>query len=146
MLDSARTAIATQGGGARGVGLLYVAVGAIWWPGLVVAAVVICTGQSRGRVAADTYGLLVDAATRMHTGQLAISLGIRHTGLPDRRAGRALTCVLPGPDPPDPDHLRLAPLRTQQTRLHEPKKRKGRGARTASRRRARMGEAPRANK
>lgn len=141
--------VTAQGGGARGVGLLYVAVGAIWWPGLVVAAVVICTGQRRGRVAADTYGLLVDAATRMHTGQLAISLGRRHTGLLDRRTGWALTCVLQGQTHliPITSGWPEGPTTTDTPdELHEPKNRRGCGARTASPRRARMGEAPRANK
>lgn len=86
MSDSTRTAInaaresLASAAVLVGWGLLYMAIGALWWPGLLAAAVVICTGRSRARVAADTYGLLLEAAARLYTGPLATSLGIDHTG------------------------------------------------------------------
>lgn len=79
-----------------GWGVLYLAIGAVWWPGLLIAVVTMVTARRRARSAAETYGLLVEASARLYAGTLAVSLGLDHTGPLDRRTGWALTCVLQG--------------------------------------------------
>ena len=43
------------------LGLLYLAVGALWWPGLPIAAAALVTARRRARTACDMYALLVEA-------------------------------------------------------------------------------------
>ena len=54
------------------------------------------TAWRRGRTAADTYALLIEAAARLHTTDLARSLGLDHTGPLNQQTGWALTCLLQG--------------------------------------------------
>ncbi len=77
-----------------GWGLLYVVVGAFWWPCLPVALVVMITAWRRGRAATDTYALLVDATVRMRSAGLAHDLGLPHEGPLTRETGWALTTLL----------------------------------------------------
>ncbi len=79
-----------------GWGLLYLALGCLWWPSLSVAVVVLGTGWRRARTAADGYAQLVEASTRLYTVGLAQGLGLNHSGPLDRRIGFALTCLLQG--------------------------------------------------
>ncbi|MGQ0773244.1 MAG: hypothetical protein ACT4NY_02305 [Pseudonocardiales bacterium] len=79
-----------------GWGLLYLIAGTLWWPGLLIAAAIIGTAWRRARTAADTYALLIEAAARLYTADLARSLGIDHTGPLNQRTGLALTCLLQG--------------------------------------------------
>lgn len=79
-----------------GWGLLYLVVGALWWPGLLIAVAIVGTAWRRARTAADVYALLVEAAGRLHTADLARSLGIDHSGPLNQRTGWALTCLLQG--------------------------------------------------
>ena len=79
-----------------GWGLLYLAVAALWWPGLFLATTTIITAWRRARTAADTYALLIEAATRLHTPNLARALGLDHTGRLTQQTGWALTCLLQG--------------------------------------------------
>lgn len=79
-----------------GWGLLYLAVGALSWPGLFIVTATMATAWRRGRTAADTYALLIEAATRLHTAELARSLGLDHTGPLNQQTGWALTCLLQG--------------------------------------------------
>lgn len=107
-----------------GWGLLYMVVGALWWPGLLIAVVIVGTAWGRARTATDTYALLVEAAGRLHTAELARSLGIDHSGPLNQHTGWVLTCLLQGrthliplttgwptspPRPPAPEQLRDAP-------------------------------------
>lgn len=79
-----------------GWGLLYLVVGALWWPGLLIAVAIVGTAWRRARTAADVYALLIEAAARLHTADLARSLGIDHTGPLNQQTGWALTCLLQG--------------------------------------------------
>jgi hypothetical protein len=87
-----------------GWGLLYLVVGALWWPGLPIAVAVIVTARQRARRATDTYALLVEATVRLHTISLAHDLGLEHSGPLSRETGWALTNLLQdrrSPNPPD---------------------------------------------
>jgi hypothetical protein len=77
-----------------GWGVLYVLVAVVWWPGVVVPAVVVTTGWRRFRAATDTYATLVEAAVRLHSRELAQHLGIGHNGPLTKRTGAALTGYL----------------------------------------------------
>ncbi|GAB2810280.1 hypothetical protein [Streptomyces daliensis] len=77
-----------------GWGLLYGVVGALWWPGLLVAAGVVGTGWRRFRAATDEYALLTGAAVRLHAHELARALAIGHAGPLTKEAGTALTAYL----------------------------------------------------
>lgn len=79
-----------------GWGLLYLVAGALWWPGLLIAVAIVGTAWRRARTAADVYALLIEAAARLHTADLARSLGIDHTGPLNQQTGSALTCLLQG--------------------------------------------------
>lgn len=68
----------------------------MWWPGLPIAVVIVGTAWRRARTATDTYPLLIEAAARLHTADLARSLGIHHSGPLNQRTGWALTCLLQG--------------------------------------------------
>jgi hypothetical protein len=92
---AARQAL-TRAATLAGWGLLYLAVSALWWPGLLIAVATTGTAWRRARTAADTYALLIEAAARLHTAELARSLGIDHTGPLNQQTGWALTCLLQG--------------------------------------------------
>ncbi|OPG13481.1 hypothetical protein [Microbispora sp. GKU 823] len=77
-----------------GWGLLYAAVGALWWPGLLIAAVVLGTGWRRARTAVDAYAELVEATVRLRTAALAGDLGLEHTGPLSPATGKAVTDLL----------------------------------------------------
>lgn len=77
-----------------GWGLLYLAAGALWWPGLPIAAAVLLTAWRRARTACDVYALLVEATVRLQSADLARRLGLDHTGPMTRESGVALTDLL----------------------------------------------------
>jgi hypothetical protein len=77
-----------------GWGLLYIVVGALWWPCLPIAIIVIVTARQRARTAVDSYALLVDATVRLRTTSLAQDLGLEHSGPLTRETGWALTSLL----------------------------------------------------
>lgn len=77
-----------------GWGLLYLAVGALWWPGLPIAAAVLVTAWRRARTACDMYALLVEATARLQTADLAHRLGLEHTGSVTHETGTAMTDLL----------------------------------------------------
>jgi hypothetical protein len=79
-----------------GWGLLYLIVGALSWPALLIAAATMATAWRRARTATDTYALLIEAAARLHTADLARTLGLDHTGPLNQQTGWALTCLLQG--------------------------------------------------
>lgn len=94
-ITTAREAL-TRAATLAGWGLLYLAVGALWWPGLLIAAAIMGTAWRRARTAAETYALLLEAAARLHTGELARCLGLDHAGPLTQQTGWALTCLLQG--------------------------------------------------
>ncbi|MGW1561784.1 hypothetical protein ACWCQ1_35400 [Streptomyces sp. NPDC002144] len=77
-------------------GLLYLVVGALWWPGLLIAAATCLTGWRRARTATDTYAQLIEAATRLHVANLACQLGIEQAGPISPQAGANVTYLLQG--------------------------------------------------
>ena len=79
-----------------GWGLLYLVIGALWWPAVLIAVATVGTAWRRARTATDVYALLIEAAARLHTADLARSHGIDHSGPLDQRTGWALTCLLQG--------------------------------------------------
>lgn len=79
-----------------GWALLYLVVAALWWPGLLLATGIATTAWQRARTATDTYALLIEAAARLHTADLARSIGIDHTGPLNPHTGWVLTCLLQG--------------------------------------------------
>ncbi|WP_129842118.1 hypothetical protein [Streptomyces sp. RFCAC02] len=80
-----------------GWGVMYVTVGALWWPGLLIAAATTTVAWRRGRTAVDTYANLLEAAARLHAPELAHYHGI--TPEPERltrETGWQLTCLAQG--------------------------------------------------
>jgi hypothetical protein len=77
-----------------GWGLLYIVVGALWWPGLPAAAIIIATAGHRARTATDTYALLIEATVRLYATALANDLGLQPDRTLTRETGRALTSLL----------------------------------------------------
>ncbi|WP_052849621.1 hypothetical protein [Streptomyces avicenniae] len=80
-----------------GWGVLYLAVAALWWPGLLVAAGTVLTGWRRGRAGVDAYAALLEATARLYTPELAAQHGL--TPEPERltaRTGWELTCLAQG--------------------------------------------------
>ncbi|MGN9845170.1 hypothetical protein ACTMTI_44315 [Nonomuraea sp. H19] len=77
-----------------GWGLLYLAIGALWWPGLLLAAIITLTAWRRARTATNAYATLVEAAARLHTPELARHLGLDLSGPLTRQAGAQVTYLL----------------------------------------------------
>ncbi len=77
-----------------GWGLLYIVVGALWWPGLAAAAAVIASARHRARSATDTYALLIEATVRLYATALANDLGLQPPSTLTRETGWALTNLL----------------------------------------------------
>ena len=94
-ITAAREALA-RAATLAGWGLLYLVVGTLWWPGLLIAVAIAGTAWRRARATTDVYALLVEATARLHTADLARSLGIDHTGPLNQQTGWALTCLLQG--------------------------------------------------
>ncbi|QKV90798.1 hypothetical protein HUT19_02790 [Streptomyces sp. NA02950] len=80
--------------------LLYLPVAGRWWPAALISLTLALAGRSRTRAAADNYALLLEAAARLHGGELALRLGLT-SALPGPAAPPG-PAVLPGPAcPPD---------------------------------------------
>jgi hypothetical protein len=94
-ITAARQAL-TRATTLAGWGLLYLSIGALWAPGVLISAVIVGIAWWRARTAVDTYALLIEAAARLHTTDLARSLGLDHTGPLNEQTGWALTCLLQG--------------------------------------------------
>ncbi|WP_049575701.1 hypothetical protein [Streptomyces sp. SBT349] len=94
-LVAAREAL-TRSATLAGWGALYLAVAALWWPGALIAAVTVVTGWRRARTATDAYALLIEAAARLHTAELAQQHGLFTDWRLTRRTGWQLTCLVQG--------------------------------------------------
>ncbi|MBD0421770.1 hypothetical protein H0H10_21875 [Streptomyces sp. TRM S81-3] len=77
--------------------LLYLPVAGWWWPAVLIGLALLLAGRSRTRAAADDYALLLEAAVRLHGGELAVRLGL--TPASPTTASRLHTATLPGPAP-----------------------------------------------
>ncbi|MFE7161714.1 hypothetical protein [Streptomyces sp. NPDC057636] len=83
--------------------LLYLPLAAWWWPAVLITITLALTGWSRTRTATDTYAMLLEATTRLHTHDLADRLGLNPTSPISPATGDALTHHLtPTPPPPPP--------------------------------------------
>lgn len=82
--------------------LLYLPLALLWWPAALAVAVLALTGWRRTRTAADTYAMLLDAATRLHVRDLAERVGLDPGGPLTPEAGDALTRHLSPSTPPLP--------------------------------------------
>jgi hypothetical protein len=72
-------------------GLLYLIVGAIWWPAVLVGIVSWVAGWRTARQAVDHYAELVEAAVDLHGGALAPALGVPQPEGLTLEVGRAIT-------------------------------------------------------
>jgi hypothetical protein len=80
--------------------LLYLPLAALWWPAVLITAALTLTARGRTWTAVDTYSLLLEAATRLHAGDLARHLGIHSSGPLTQAVGDELTRLLsPSPSP-----------------------------------------------
>lgn len=79
-----------------GWGLLYLAAGILWWPGLLIGAGTLVTAWHHARAATSSYALLVDAAARLHAADLARQHGLEHHGPFTFRTGLTLSSLLQG--------------------------------------------------
>ncbi|MET9734821.1 hypothetical protein ABZZ79_30540 [Streptomyces sp. NPDC006458] len=79
-----------------GWGVLYTAAAVLWWPAALLVVGLFVTARQRGRRAVEAYALLLEAATRLHSPELARSLGLDHSGPLDARTGRAMTLLVQG--------------------------------------------------
>jgi hypothetical protein len=77
-------------------GLLYLVVGVLWWPSAVIGVLVYGTAWRRARDAVDGYALLIEAAARLHTREVADQLGLQTGAVLNRQTGWALTCMVQG--------------------------------------------------
>ncbi len=74
-LLAARGAL-TEAAVQTGWGLLYLALGARWWPAALTGLVLAVVGWRRGRVAASTLADLTESAVDLHVRDLARALGV----------------------------------------------------------------------
>ncbi|MFF3444619.1 hypothetical protein [Streptosporangium sp. NPDC002721] len=99
--DSTRTEIVAaretfeRAGGLVGWGLLYTALGAIWWPSAVAGLATALTGWHRTRAAVAGYADLVEAAADLNAKVLATELDLLEPGAPfSRDVGLKVTRLL----------------------------------------------------
>ncbi|MDI5973545.1 hypothetical protein POF50_030105 [Streptomyces sp. SL13] len=106
--DSTRDAVTAAASGLDqatvlgGWALLLAPVGWWWWPALPIAAAFAAVCRHRVRAGADLYAQLLEAAVRVHAGELAAQLGLDHAGPLDAALGEDLTRLLLTRVPPPP--------------------------------------------
>jgi len=86
----------------------YLVLAAWWWPAAPLAACIAIAGLARTRTATDTYALLLEAATRLHTRDLAKKLGVEMSGAITPEAADGVTRLLHSRIPPltEPPNIR----------------------------------------
>jgi hypothetical protein len=94
----AQVAAAQDGYGAAlrlsGWGVLYLALGVLWWPSAVAGAVVLATARLRIRRAAAVLAEMVESTVDLYAAALAERMGYAVSGRLDAEVGRALTAAL----------------------------------------------------
>jgi hypothetical protein len=80
--------------------VLYLLLAVWWWPAAPAAAVVAVVSVVRLRSATDAYALLLEAATRLHLGELARHLGLDPAGPATAELGDRITRLLTGRERP----------------------------------------------
>ncbi|MFE0155881.1 hypothetical protein ACFWY5_52720 [Nonomuraea sp. NPDC059007] len=73
-----------------GWALLYLILGAIWWPALLAAVVLGLTSWYRARSTAEVLAALIEAAVDLHACDLAAQLGLSDGGPVTRGLGRSI--------------------------------------------------------
>lgn len=100
-ITAARTAL-TRTTTMTGWALLYLPLTWWWWPAALITAILLTIAWQRTRTTAETYALLLEAATRLHLRGLAEQLGIDPTGKKPADLGQTLTNQLHAKPPPPP--------------------------------------------
>ncbi|GAA3750040.1 hypothetical protein GCM10022225_37890 [Plantactinospora mayteni] len=77
-----------------GWGLLYVLLGALWWPALVVGMVALFTARYRARLAVGVYTELVEAAVDIYGRRLATQLGLPGQGRLTAETGAEISAIV----------------------------------------------------
>ena len=94
----AQIAAAQDGYGAAlrlfGWGVLYLALGVLWWPSAVAGAVVVAVARPRIRRAAAVLAEMVESTVDLYAAALAQRMGFAVTGRLEAEVGRALTAAL----------------------------------------------------
>lgn len=80
-----------------GWGMLYLLLGAMWWPALVIGMCTLAVAWRRERAALDACATLVEATVDVHGRDLALSLGIPCEGAFTRETGATVTRALQKP-------------------------------------------------
>ncbi|GAB3351510.1 hypothetical protein GCM10027452_20610 [Micromonospora halotolerans] len=77
-----------------GWGLLYAALGAFWWPALVVGLVALPTARYRARLAVAVYAELAEAAVDLYGRDLAVQLGLSCPDRLTREIGEQVSAIV----------------------------------------------------
>ncbi|MFF3263113.1 hypothetical protein ACFYWO_28555 [Streptomyces sp. NPDC002932] len=80
-----------------GWGVMYLLLGVMWWPALVIGGCTLAVAGRRERNALDAFATLVEAAADVHGRDLALCLGIPCEGAFTRETGAAVTRALQKP-------------------------------------------------
>ncbi|MFD6949879.1 hypothetical protein A6A08_21440 [Nocardiopsis sp. TSRI0078] len=72
-------------------GVLYLGLVVWWFPAVLVFAVLNVVGWWRTRAATEVYATLVEAAVRLHVGDLAERVGVDYSGLLTKQVGQDLS-------------------------------------------------------
>ncbi|MEE1782955.1 hypothetical protein PUR71_08505 [Streptomyces sp. SP17BM10] len=83
-----------------GWGLLYAALGLLWWPAVLPGAVVVAAATTRARTSAGVLADLIDTATDLHLVDLAGGLGVPTATLSAFETGHAIAERLTRPQHP----------------------------------------------
>ncbi len=77
-----------------GWGVLYVVLGAFWWPALVVGLAILLTARYRSRLGVAVYADLVEAAVDLYGRKLAVQLGLSCPGRLTGETGEQITAIV----------------------------------------------------
>ncbi|PWR14197.1 hypothetical protein DKT69_17495 [Micromonospora sicca] len=77
-----------------GWGILYAALGAFWWPALVIGVGTLLTARYRARLAIAVYTDLVEATVDLHGRELAVQLGLPCPGRLTAEIGEQITAIV----------------------------------------------------
>lgn len=90
---AARAAV-RDGATRLGWGLLYLLLGAAWWPMALIGAGLLLDGRRRCWTAMNDFARVVEASVQIHALELAVRLGLAETGPLSRSLGFRITAYL----------------------------------------------------